>query len=563
MSEHWLFEWGRGKPPSGWVIDIIDDTLSRLEGMTKEDENAIAELNKELTEKFLKKVKPTSVKNYYTYLHKAVRIHFRDKLTAKNSINHPTKGKREHFACTLIDTPDDIKALNLGLQREALDWKQHNVATIEEPDLIVNRGRELLESAIASYEKEGYASYADIGASLALLVGLRPGEILRDAVIEPSSPYTVILGQGQAKTRGKKRVYEMPTLIEADTVLEGYNILRNTFKADKLNDLELESYKNNLRFQVEVNFREIVPTLSRINGETTVNPQRLRAIYDAIAVFYYCPPQVKDFVYIKAINGHEPTPGKADAAMHYLDYQIGDGAIVLAGGQRQGIKLGQPGVKVIKAISEKLEKTDGQSPVASHQSSVKEDNTNEIIDNSPALMRFLSNKSQGTTPETVPSDITPEVLGLSPEWVKRLEAVMKETGQTDFKAMVCELVKQEIKFREGMRNRHEDKDFQSMPLSKLKRFRHSNATAEKIRRAFLAIKHHNSNVATERSQRWYINPTSIHKLVGGRFSTITPWCEAHFDEINSHNQTYELTEGANRKSVDISEMVEVPEMPEE
>ncbi|EHJ09598.1 protelomerase family protein [Crocosphaera watsonii] len=317
MLSHWLKEWGQGKPPSKWVIEIIDDTLSRLEGMTKEDETAIAELNKEITEKFLKKVKPTSVKNYYTYLHKAVRIYFKGKLTPFNSIKHPTKGEKEHFACTLIDTPNDIKALNLGLQREALDWKQHNVVTIEEPDLIVNRGRELLESAIAQYEKEGFASYADIGASLALLVGLRPGEILRDAVLTDSSPYTVILSQGQAKTRGKKRAYEMPTLIEADTVLKGYNILRNTFKADKLNDLELEVYKNNLRLQVEANFSGIVPTLSRLNEETTVNPQRLRAVYDAISVFYYCPPQVKDFAFIKVINGHEPTPGKADAAMHY------------------------------------------------------------------------------------------------------------------------------------------------------------------------------------------------------------------------------------------------------
>ena len=141
MEDHWLKEWGKGKPPSKWVIEIIDDTLSRLEGMTKEDCREIAVLNEELTQKFLKKVKPTSVKNYYTYLHKAVRIHFKDKLTSKNSIYHPTKGISEHFACTLIDTPDDIKAMNLGLQREALDWKQHNVATLEDPELIVNRGR--------------------------------------------------------------------------------------------------------------------------------------------------------------------------------------------------------------------------------------------------------------------------------------------------------------------------------------------------------------------------------------------------------------------------------------
>jgi hypothetical protein len=147
------------------------------------------------------------------------------------------------------------------------------------------------------------------------------------------------------------------------------------------------------------------------------------------------------------------------------------------------------------------------------------------------------------------------------EWIERLEAVMEETGQTDLKAMVCELIKQEIKFREGMRTRHEGKDFGSMPLSQLKRTRHPEAASEKVRRAFLAIKYHNSNVATEKAQRWYINANSIHKLVGGRFSIITPWCDRHSDEIESHNQTYELTEGDNRKSVNISDVVIVPEMP--
>ena len=266
-------------------------------------------------------------------------------------------------------------------------------------------------------------------------------------------------------------------------------------------------------------------------------------------MFYYCPPQVKDFVFIKAINGHEPTPGKADAAMHYLDYQIGDGAIVSAGGQRQGIKLGQPGVKLIEGIADKLKKI--------------EQNDEKLADNTheKALMRFLSHESQPSSTEVTQPSITPEVLGLSDDWVKRLQSVMEQTGQTDFKDMVCELVKQEIKFREGMRTRHQGKDFQSMPLSKLKRTRHPEAAAEKMRRAFLAIKYYNSNVATSLSQRWFINPNSIHKLVGGRFSIITPWCDRHKDEIESHNQTYELTEGDNRKSVDISEVVQVPEYP--
>ncbi len=100
-----------------------------------------------------------------------------------------------------------------------------------------------------------------------------------------------------------------------------------------------------------------------------------------------------------------------------------------------------------------------------------------------------------------------------------------------------------------------------MLLSELKRTRHIEASNEKLRRAFLAIKHHNSQVATEKLQRWYINANTLHQLVGGRYATVTPWVEAHRDEIESHNQAYELTEADNRKPIKIDAMVTVPELP--
>ncbi len=576
MEYYWLEEskWGKGKPPARWEAEIINEVLVKIEGLSKNDSEAITQLNQEISQRFLEKVSRQSVKNSYSRLHKAIRIHFTEenaRLTENNSIYHPTKGIREHFGCTLIDTPDEIKAENMGLQRLALDWKQHSVATLEDPELIVNRGRELIEKGIKAHENQEFPSYLDLSVGIALLAGLRVGEILRDARLEPCSPYTIMLTEGQAKTRGKARAYEMPTLIEAETVLKGYLYLRETFKADQLTDKELEPYKNKVRFHVELHFGEIIPTLSRMTGEKSVNPQRLRAVYDAIAVFYYCPPDVQDFVYIKGINGHEPTAGKSEAAMYYLDYQIGDEVIFRHQGKRQGVKLNQPGVKVIEAIAVKQKEIASKNYPSDQKVSLKITlspaakekflNYKEELkasNNSEVLMKLLEVSPKA---ETVKSDITPSRLGLTEEWAKRLETVMEATGQTDLLEMVSELIKQEIKFREGMRTRHQGKDFSSMPLSQLKRTRHPLAAAEKVRRAFLAIKYYNSNVATERAQRWYINANTIHKLVGGRFAIITPWCEAHHDEIESHNQTYELTEVDNRKSVKISEVVTVPEMP--
>lgn len=49
--------------------------------------------------------------------------------------------------------------------------------------------------------------------------------------------------------------------------------------------------------------------------------------------------------------------------------------------------------------------------------------------------------------------------------------------------------------------------------------------------------------------------------MGGRYATVTPWVEAHRDEISSHNQAYELSEADNRKPIKIEAMVTVPEFP--
>ncbi|MGH2415664.1 MAG: protelomerase family protein, partial [Microcystaceae cyanobacterium] len=385
-----------------------------------------------------------------------------------------------------------------------------------------------------------------LSVSLALLAGLRAGEILRDAVLEPKSDYSVMLVEGQAKTRGQARVYEMPTLLEAEKIEKGYQILRETFDATELNDKELEPYKNKMRFHVSQHFAELVPTLVRLNGEKQVNLQRLRTVYDTIAVFYYCPPQVKEFVYIKAINGHDPTPGKNDAAMYYLDYQIADTVIAQYGGQRQGVKLNQPGVQIIGAIADKLKEMKKRSQakkaatqvqqkvhksekapkkttlrvspqvkerIVAYQKEVKAATQDE------ALMRYL--ETAQPTQKRTETEITPEGLGLTGEWIEQLSEAMSDSGETDFKSFALEAVKKEIKFRLGLRSRHEGKDFSSMPLSELKRTRHIEASNEKLRRAFLALKHHNSSVATEKLQRWYINASTLHQLVGGRFGTVT------------------------------------------
>ncbi|MFP5275269.1 protelomerase family protein [Coleofasciculus sp.] len=360
MTFYWLDQnlWGKGRQPAQWEAQLIDEALHSIEGLTRSDYDQLLQLRSRLTEQYLQHVGESSLKNCFSRLHKAIKIHFSPssgRLTQANSVSHPTKHEPVHIALLLVDTPQEIKDKNNALHGEALEYKHSNVAYIDNPDAIIAKGRELLELAITSHRKGDFCNYRDLGASLCLLAGLRPVEALRDAVLEPKSKFTVIMVQGQAKTRGEERVYEMPTLIEADKVLEGYSILRSIFDASDLNDNEIQSYKNGVRDHVIMHFKDLVPTLQRLNGEKQVNTQRLRAVYDAIATFYYCPAKVKDFVFVKAINGHKSQKGRSDAAMHYLDYQMADNVVAQYNGKRQGVKLREPGVKVLDKFQDEVE----------------------------------------------------------------------------------------------------------------------------------------------------------------------------------------------------------------
>ncbi|MDG2989537.1 telomere resolvase [Candidatus Synechococcus calcipolaris G9] len=420
----WLETWGQTRKPPPWAVKLINEALVELEGLTRADDGKMLALRDRLTDAMLQRVSPSSVKNYFTMLHRAIRFHFSPesgRLNPENSYQRSDQ-RLDPIACLLVDVPIEIKRKNRADQDAALEKILNNPSpdlVLTDPDGIVQRGREILEGAIAAYgDPDQSCFYLDIAASLSLVTGLRPVEVLRDAVLESGhSQYTVRLVAGQAKTRGNERIYEMPTLVEGRVVLKGFQILRTLHDfSDYSTDNMIQTEQNKLRDRVVDLFTGVVPIPT---------PQHLRAVYDAIAYFWFCPPGVKEPAFIRAINGHTPLAGKVGAALNYLKYEIGQEAIQRYGGAK-GVRLSEPGIEVIEAF--RIPGTvDGVEPVGqTADADVAEVEPIPQPAKEPAIPR--SRKGNPKMNKTRNAILSRSARLLSGTWVQRAIALQVLTG---------------------------------------------------------------------------------------------------------------------------------------
>ncbi|MEM9008340.1 MAG: hypothetical protein AAGE59_33120 [Cyanobacteria bacterium P01_F01_bin.86] len=90
-------------------------------------------------------------------------------------------------------------------------------------------------------------------------------------------------------------------------------------------------------------------------GKDNLYTHLFRAVYGTIASFWFCPPSVPELEFRAAIQGHYKVleEGRTElrrslaAARHYFDYEIADAVIATHGGKRKGVRLYEPGVKVL------------------------------------------------------------------------------------------------------------------------------------------------------------------------------------------------------------------------
>lgn len=345
-SYSWLERWDSTKPPSPKYREGINNFLLALEGMTRGDREQIKQLYTDWWNSIAFKASGQmlaagTLMNLHSDLTKAIAIHFEGRLTTNNSFRAPT-GNHElrHIALAECKPPQEIVDRHNQRNQLRLLERVSNRGFLDRPFEIVTRAERLLHSGLEA------SIYSDIAAALVVLTGRRVTEILVTAEFSRCTAYSVWF-TGQLKTRGKELpAVEIPTLIEAERIINGVSRLRELFLVDDTNRDLLDSYKNDVRCQVIRTFCDLVPTIQMVEGEMRPTTHRMRAVYNCLATFFYAPPGLKDDLYTKVIMAHEDR----NSTLNYMVYQIADEVIAASGGKRQGILLGRPGVEVLQVF---------------------------------------------------------------------------------------------------------------------------------------------------------------------------------------------------------------------
>lgn len=531
----------------------------------------------------------------------------------QNSWFNPQTGQREHLALKYLNfTNEEWLSINAPSE-EALRQRREDPGYVPDPDAVVAKAASLLSS---SY-------WQDVALGLSVVTGRRVTEILKTGTLHPETDWTLLFS-GQLKKRDAfLPPYEIPTLIRADLVLSAWHRLRSLLDCSALTKEEVDvQYAPEVRAVATRHFGVLVPT--RVGHADQLYTHLFRSIYGQIAVLHFAPDTVLNLDYMAEIYGHywykdADTQQKRmsySSTFHYMDYRIGTGP-----GQvdlRQGIKLGEPGVVVLKAFQPKpstrqkgkaMAKTSEEKPSTTQPAKksslfrctpatkargkqmiedrgirgkqVEDLFLNQVFDEAASYTQVRSLLAPfAETPEAEPVTTLHQVLAsleqpqvrqrlvsdhLKLHWGITLEdldlvfALAQSAGHEKPLEYLQDTLQKSGRQREGAKKRQEafeQLDYSTLPFEQLERLKTPEAASERTHRAVQAIMRHNEQA--DRLSLWYINAQVIQELVGVNRPAIKAYLDTHAQEIEAHHQQYEILPRFNSKAIPIAEMVKIP-----
>jgi Telomere resolvase ResT/TelK catalytic domain len=476
--------------------------------------------------------------------------------------------------------------------RVALENRLEHQQLMQDPDAIIAKGVELLTSQ----------EWADIAVGLAVCTGRRPGEVLKTAIFELKSGYTMIF-TGQLK-RGEREIppYEIPTLCTAAAAIDALARLRGLLPTSEMDVSTVTNrYSPFLQDAANRHFAQLIPVRE---GKDGLYGHLFRSVYARLAVFWYAPPSVADTHYMATIQGHtdffeaetEEARRSYASSAHYSDYKIADPDGNIDG--RQGLKLGTRDVELLEVFKPKSRRKDPVMTTTETQDETTQETKPEgksrpITVDHPTFNREMAFKTRlghRTHAQTINflmdsyeqggsaqagaktvADAIRSVLSKDPIYQKFqkdeetapaaavLEQALAESES--LQALLVDALIKEAKFRVGLTKRHAGKDFAGMTTSQLTNTKHPEAAKERIRRAVVALAAYNDKAVV--AERWYINARTIQILAGARYPIVEEYFKEHQAEIDAANAKHELNQRYNSKAYSIKTVVTIPEQAEQ
>jgi hypothetical protein len=509
---------------------------------------------------------------------------------SRNEVKKRLHGDRQAWTLKYLSFSEEWYKKHNAPSRVALENRLEHQQLLQDPDAVVAKGVELLVSE----------QWADIVVGLAVCTGRRPGEVLKTAIFELKSGYSVIF-TGQLKRRESDiPPYEIPTLCTAAAAIDALARLRAMLPTGELDvNTVTNRYSPSVQEAANKHFTSLVPVRE---GKDDLYGHLFRSVYARIAVFWYAPPSVADTHYMATIQGHtqffeqetEEARRSYASTAHYSDYKIADRDGNIDG--RQGLKLGARDVELLEAFKPKSRRKEPMTTeietAQEQEQDAKPEGRSRPITVDPATfhreMAFKTRLGHKTHAQTVNflldtyeqggsaqagaksvADAIRSVLSKDPDYQKFQKeaetadaaAILEKalTSGENLQAILVDALIKEAKFRVGLTKRHAGKDFAGMTTSQLVSTKHPDAAKERIGRAVAAIAAYNDQASV--AERWYINGRTVQLLAGARYPIVEEWLKAHEAEVKALNDKHELNPRYNSKPYGVKTVVTIPEQP--
>ncbi len=166
-----------------------------------------------------------------------------------------------------------------------------------------------------------------LAIAIAALTGRRHTEVVAKGRFNRTSYPYLLRFEGQQKDPTPP--FDILTLLPAREVLEGIERFRSMPEVQQLQGLghdhpEIDAFNARVNRRVHKLFGQIVPVLE---GFKTVSIHRLRGVYGAISVHFFCPQMKHEHRFLQHYLGHLlEEPGQdlpnASATQHYFHYRL-------------------------------------------------------------------------------------------------------------------------------------------------------------------------------------------------------------------------------------------------